>query len=55
MTYALIQDGTGVVANIIVTDANFVAIHYPKAVRIDNLEPVPCIGWRYVDGAFIPS
>ena len=55
MTFAIIQDYTGVVLNIIVADENFVVLHCPCAVCIDGLDPMPCIGWRYRDGEFIPS
>ncbi len=48
--YALIENRT--VVNIIVADPNFVLLHFPQAVRIDNLMPVPCIGWSYIGGAF---
>ncbi len=48
--YAIHADG--VVRNVIVADANFVAIYCPGAVRIDNLTPVPGIGWSYVGGVF---
>ncbi len=55
MIYALIDPNTNVILNVIVADENFIALHCPTAIRIDNLTPVPCIGWRYVNGEFIPS
>ena len=53
MIYAVIQPGTNTVSNIIVADANFIALHYPGAIRIDTLMPMPGIGWRHSNGSFI--
>lgn len=50
MTFAIIT--ASIVTNVIVSDANFVAINYPTAVRIDALWPVPGIGWHYDGSAF---
>lgn len=53
--YALISNG--VVQNIIVADANFIAgisANWQHCVRIDQLDPVPGIGWSYDGATFTP-
>lgn len=53
MIYAIIQ--SGVVVNTIVADPEFISQFYPESIRIDNLDPIPGIGWLYLDGVFSPS
>lgn len=48
--YAVIENGA-VINTIVATDA-FIAEFYPAAVRVDNLSPVPAIGWTYAAGVF---
>lgn len=50
--YAIIENNK--VKNTIVADDNFIAQFYPGSPRIDQLDPVPGIGWDYVDGQFQP-
>lgn len=50
-TYALLAPG-GTVINIIVAEPYFVEAHYPSAVEIDSVDPMPGIGWRYAMGEF---
>ena len=50
-TYALIENG--MIGNVIDCTEEVAVITFPAAIRIDNLTPVPGIGWTYVDGAFI--
>lgn len=48
--YAIITQG--VVSLVIVADQAFADEHYPGAVRIDLLTPLPGVGWTYSSGAF---
>ena len=50
-TYALIENG--MIGNIASCTAEEAAIIFPAAIRIDNLTPVPGIGWAYTNGVFI--
>lgn len=55
MIFAVIKNG--VVINTIVADQAFVdsvSSDYGACVRIDQLDPVPGMGWTYVDGVFAP-
>jgi hypothetical protein len=52
MEYAIIVGE--IVANVIVADASFVATSAPGAIRIDNISPVPGIGWKYSGSTFTP-
>lgn len=50
--YAIIINN--VVTNTIVADQEFIDTAYPGSPRIDQLDPVPGIGWSYEDGVFTP-
>jgi len=55
MVFALIQNG--LVENVIVADANFISGisgQWQYCVRIDQLDPVPGIGWTYDGANFAP-
>lgn len=55
MIYALIN--SGIVTNVIVIDqeedANLFTSFNEAVIRIDNLDPMPGIGWEYVNDAFV--
>jgi hypothetical protein len=51
--YAIIE--SGVVANVIVVASEITAELFPGAVRVDNLDPVPGIGWGYANAVFTPG
>ena len=51
MEFAIVQNN--IVENIIVADEAFVQEFYPDAIRIDNLENRPSVGWLYQDNEFI--
>jgi hypothetical protein len=52
MIYAVIKNG--VVDNTIVASQSFVNQHYPGAIRIDQMNPIPGVGWSYSNGQFSP-
>lgn len=49
-TYAVITNNA--VTTCFVGDDAFATAAYPGSVRIDNLNPVPGIGWAYLNGTF---
>jgi len=50
--YAIIQNGE--VENVIVAASIVAGELYPGSVRIDDLNPIPGIGWTYSGGTFSP-
>jgi hypothetical protein len=52
MEYAIISGGF--VTDVIVADQAFIDTAYPGSPRIDNLDPVPGIGWAYNGSTFTP-
>jgi hypothetical protein len=51
MIFAIIENDK--IINTIVADQSFIDEHYPNAVNIDAVDPMPGIGWDYVGGEFI--
>jgi len=49
-TYAVIANGTVIAC--FIGDDTFAESVYPGSIRIDNLNPLPGIGWTYSSGAF---
>ncbi|HXR75149.1 MAG TPA: hypothetical protein VN737_04180 [Bryobacteraceae bacterium] len=49
-TFAIVTGGR--VANIISAEPDVAAQSFPQAVRIDNLNPIPGVGWTYSAGVF---
>lgn len=52
MEFAIIEAGT--VINVIVADQEFIDTWYPGAVRVDQLDPKPGVGWTYDGTTFSP-
>lgn len=53
--FALIKNG--LIENVIVAEQAFADQMKPKfdhVIRVDELDPLPGIGWSYADGAFTP-
>ena len=52
-TYAILDNGSKV-ENIIMVTPSVAATHYPAAIEIDSIVPMPGIGWSYFKGVFTP-
>ena len=52
--YAIINNTTNKIENVIVADDEFVTTYYPGSPRIDTLTTVPAIGWSYDGTNFTP-
>jgi hypothetical protein len=50
--YAILSNG--VVINMVVADADFIASNFPGAIEIDTLTTRPGIGWTYSTDTFFP-
>jgi hypothetical protein len=51
-TFAIVA--LGVVTQVVTGLPSTISTQYPGAIRIDNLNPMPCIGWTYYGSTFAP-
>jgi hypothetical protein len=51
-TFAIVTAGT--VAQVVTVLPSKIGVQYPGAIRIDNLNPMPVVGWTYDGSTFAP-